>query len=101
MVACDPESIDGEIHGMWIGDLALDLTDATGRYHAAFMPGVSAFVFSDEGEAMIGTLIAEPNPIRSDQGALWDWWLGDDCPDEYIEALRRIVLHVAGREATP
>lgn len=72
-------------------DLALDLTDATGRAHAAWWLQAQGWGVSEAAiERIAGT----------DDAAAWlDWWFcgAEEANPERIAGLRDVVLCVAGR----
>ena len=86
-----PTFLDGELDGAELEGLSLDLTDATGRAHAAWWampqwtPDVGA-AFRDA--SMVGYHFARALLTRAASGS--------DLREDEIEILRGICLHVAG-----
>lgn len=74
---------------------ALDLSDPTGRIHAAWW-------LADNNDA-IERLPAFPGCTQNEFTAVLRGcaWPGRNMTDEQIDILRRVVLHVAGMEVKP
>lgn len=114
---------DGGARGGWedCGDLLLDLSDPTGRAHAAWWlmarhTGTKVATHSSWGPYKSWQRIYKPTLHTGDGMSLYTDKVDELCPDldwrdprtladgskwVYAEALRRVVLHVAGREVTP
>lgn len=81
---------------VYAGDLALDLSDPTGRAHAAWWLGNSSF---DDVLAACDALgisrVGRKNAMAGCMEPIDGWDHSNDA-----DTLRRVVLHVAGREVT-
>ena len=101
-----PWPLNHEQADSWpLADLALDLTDATGRTHAAWWslvnggPSITAWTAPPDAHArgMAGLLpLYESSRLLSDLDPTDPRLLPDGSRWVNAEALRRVVLHVAG-----
>ena len=122
-IACRDEESDDQgvyhnVRSEWLPDLALDLSDATGRAHAAWWLAREAKNWPGEPVYSDAAWMRRDNLVRAWGMGPGHWWpvthrafAGLDSADPRTlpdgsrwvdaEALRRVCLHVAGMDDQP